>query len=215
MEQTGIGIANQRKAIADGIAASLDVIKSSGEALDQGSERPVHVHPVGGDDGVVRRIRQGFDHPAPVRASRAPPRSCRTSSAAQAAQQKPKDERQLVLRLSPGPALICPRITGMHMRHKRIATKQEGAGPGTLPGPAPSRLCLYRGARSCIKHRLGASASARSRRGRSPAMTLRNGSTWAWSASRDYGSQARWVLLFEDITLGKMPHDGQNNRALH
>ena len=96
------------------------------------------------------------------------------------------------------------------MRHKRIVTKQEGAGPGTLPGPAPSRFKpLSQPPRSCTKHRLGASISARSRRGRSPAMTLRNGSTWAWSASRDYGSQARWVLLFEDITLGKMPHDGQ------
>ena len=40
-------------------------------------------------------------------------------------------------------------------------------------------------------------------------MTLRSRSTWACSASRDYGSQARWVLLFEGITLGKMPHDGQ------
>lgn len=33
----------------------------------------------------------------------------------------------------------------MHVRHKRIATKQEGAGPRTLPGPALSRLCLHRG----------------------------------------------------------------------
>ena len=32
----------------------------------------------------------------------------------------------------------------MHVRHKRIVTKQEGAGPGTLPGPAPNRLRLYR-----------------------------------------------------------------------
>ena len=40
-------------------------------------------------------------------------------------------------------------------------------------------------------------------------MTLRNGSTWAWSASQDYRPQARWVLLFEGITLGKMPQDGQ------
>lgn len=98
----------------------------------------------------------------------------------------------------------------MHMRHKRIVTKQEGAGPRTLPGPAPSRFKpLSQPPRSCSKHRPEPSASTRSRRGRSPAMTLRNGSTWAWSASRDYGSQARWVLLFEGITLGEMPHDGQ------
>lgn len=98
----------------------------------------------------------------------------------------------------------------MHMRHKRIVAKQEGAGPGTLPGPALSRFKpLSQPPRPCTKHRLGASISARSRRGRSSAMTLRNESTWEWSASRNYGSQARWVLLFEGITLGKMPHDGQ------
>lgn len=98
----------------------------------------------------------------------------------------------------------------MHVRHKRIVTKQEGAGPGTLPGPAPSRFKpLSQPPRSCTKHRFGASASARSRRGRAHAMTLRNGSTWAWSASQDYRPQARWVLLFEGITLGKMPQDGQ------
>lgn len=98
----------------------------------------------------------------------------------------------------------------MHVRHKRIGTKQEGAGPGTLPGPAPSRFKpLSQPPRSCTKHRFGASASARSRRGRGHAMTLRNGSTWAWSASQDYRPQARWVLLFEGITLGKMPQDGQ------
>ena len=38
MEQTGIGIANQRKAIADGIAASLDVIKSSGVSAKEAND---------------------------------------------------------------------------------------------------------------------------------------------------------------------------------
>lgn len=38
MEQTGIGIANQRKAIADGIAASLDTIKSSGVTAQEANE---------------------------------------------------------------------------------------------------------------------------------------------------------------------------------
>ena len=38
MEQTGIGIANQRKAIADGIAASLDTIKSSGVSAQEAND---------------------------------------------------------------------------------------------------------------------------------------------------------------------------------
>ena len=38
MEQTGIGIANQRKAIADGIAASLDTIKSSGVSSQEAND---------------------------------------------------------------------------------------------------------------------------------------------------------------------------------
>lgn len=38
MEQTGIGIANQRKAIADGIAASLGTIKSSGVTTQEANE---------------------------------------------------------------------------------------------------------------------------------------------------------------------------------
>ena len=38
VEQTGIGIANQRKAIADGIAASLDVIKSSGVSAKEAND---------------------------------------------------------------------------------------------------------------------------------------------------------------------------------
>ena len=38
MEQTGIGIANQRKAIADGIAVSLDTIKSSGVSAQEAND---------------------------------------------------------------------------------------------------------------------------------------------------------------------------------
>ena len=38
MELTGIGSANQRKAIADGIAASLDVIKSSGVSAKEAND---------------------------------------------------------------------------------------------------------------------------------------------------------------------------------
>ena len=38
MEQTGIGIADQRKAIADGIAASLDTIKSSGVSAQEAND---------------------------------------------------------------------------------------------------------------------------------------------------------------------------------
>ena len=57
MEQTGIGIANQRKAIADGIAASLDTIKSSGVTAQEANVA-VPVHPVGRNDELVRRVGQ-------------------------------------------------------------------------------------------------------------------------------------------------------------
>ena len=93
---------------------------------------------------------------------------------------------------------------------RESSPNKKGLVPERFRDQPLAGLSLYR-SRPGLAPGIGSepSASTRSRRGRSPAMTLRNGSTWAWSASRDYGSQARWVLLFEGVTLGEMPHDGQ------
>ena len=90
MEQTGIGIANQRKAIADGIAASLDVIKSSGVSAKEANDLFTYtqwVEMMGSfaESGKASTILlpSGFEGSSSILPD---------ILAAQAAQQKPKDE---------------------------------------------------------------------------------------------------------------------------
>ena len=90
MEQTGIGIANQRKAIADGIAASLDVIKSSGVSAKEANDLFTYtqwVEMMGSfaESGKTSTILlpSGFEGSSSILPD---------ILAAQAAQQKPKDK---------------------------------------------------------------------------------------------------------------------------
>ena len=90
MEQTGIGIANQRKAIADGIAASLDVIKSSGVSAKEANDLFTYtqwVEMMGSfaESGKASTILlpSGFEGSSSILPD---------ILAGQAAQQKPKDE---------------------------------------------------------------------------------------------------------------------------